>query len=538
MRILPYYIIHTFINSIKKLFKTWVAVFIAVCLCFGLIGGIVGATIGNSIEENSSYEETVDEEYQEAPITEQEKKEIIDFSRGGIALLVFIVILFCIYGGDKSGTKIFTMPDVNFLFPSPMKPQSVLLFKTVLQLGIAVVSSVYIIFQLPNLVINLGLNILACISIFIAYAFLLYYSRLTSVLTYTLTATYPRLKKYILPFVIVCIGLLIGIYFYFVKIEDLGYLKSALTICSFKPLEYIPVFGWLSGMIISCINGNIAGFICYFILNIAMMILLTVLIWRIPADFYEDAFSGANETFETLNAAQNGGNIIRKKERNEKIRRNEKMNGEGAAVFFTKTLYNRKRFSRLGIINKTSMTYLLFSFALTTLTSLLFDFKSPIPIGFTIAVLIFFRNMGNPIAAEMDKSYLYSVPEPSFKKLFYCLCSGSLETFLDLFPALLIAIIAIPEKTVHFVIWYLIWLSFDLFCSNVGLFTELILPSAIVPSIKAMIGLIIRMLTVIPGLIMLIIGCFSGAVYWYIFTVILNLLASVVLFLPCPAFLS
>ena len=166
MRVLPYYIVHTVINSIKKLFKTWVAIFIAICLGLGLVGGIIGVVVGTVVEDSSidsSAEEIVEEEDEIPEMTPEETEEMQSFITGGIALLTFIVILFSIYGGDKSGAKIFTMPDVNFLFASPMKPQSILMFRMILQMGVAIVSSIYLLFQLPNLTMNVGLSIKTCL---------------------------------------------------------------------------------------------------------------------------------------------------------------------------------------------------------------------------------------------------------------------------------------------------------------------------------------------------------------------------------------
>ena len=54
---------------------------------------------------------------------------IVEMVTGGVVILITLVSL---AGGDKSGSKIFTMADVNFLFPSPKKPQSVLMFRVVL----------------------------------------------------------------------------------------------------------------------------------------------------------------------------------------------------------------------------------------------------------------------------------------------------------------------------------------------------------------------------------------------------------------------
>ena len=539
MRILPYYVIHTFINSIKKLFKTWVAIFLAICLGFGIIGGIVGVAIGSAIpdEADTAIEEVIEEEDEDIPLTDEEKQDILSLCRGGIILIVLFVILMSIYGGDKSGTKIFTMPDVNFLFASPIKPQSVLMFRTVLQMGIAIISSVYILFQLPNLVLNLGLSIFACISIFLAYAFLLYYSRLASVLTYTLTATYRKIKPLVRPFVIGIFVILAAIYLGFVKIGQLDYFTAAVNMFSNSALEYIPVFGWIAGMIMSAVSGNITGFVFYILLTAVASIGLTVLIWKIPADFYEDALSDANQQQEVLNAAKTGETVKRKKERSAKISRNTEFTGDGAAAFFTKTVYNRKRFAKFGILTATSGTYALISLGLTAALSIVFDFKSVIPLGFVIFTCIFFRNMGNPKANETAKDFIYLVPEPPAKKLFYCMAGCVYETALDILPAFIIAAITIPNAIPNLILWYLVWLTFDIFCSSVGLFTELAIPAAVVPTIKAMLGIFIRMAAIIPALIMLIIGGAANMPLMFILTALLNIGVSALLFWLSSLFL-
>ena len=94
MRILPYYVIHTFINSIKKLFKTWVAIFLAICLGFGIIGGIVGVAIGSAMpdEADTAIEEVIDEEDEDIPLTDEEKQDILSLCRGGIMLIVLFGI--------------------------------------------------------------------------------------------------------------------------------------------------------------------------------------------------------------------------------------------------------------------------------------------------------------------------------------------------------------------------------------------------------------------------------------------------------------
>ncbi|MBQ5567269.1 MAG: hypothetical protein IIT35_05380 [Oscillospiraceae bacterium] len=56
MRLFGYYALHSFVNQLKKLFKTWVLIFIVVCM---LIGGLIGfgaATLSEMAEEQESIE--------------------------------------------------------------------------------------------------------------------------------------------------------------------------------------------------------------------------------------------------------------------------------------------------------------------------------------------------------------------------------------------------------------------------------------------------------------------------------------------------
>ncbi|MGM9637040.1 MAG: hypothetical protein ACI3YK_03535, partial [Eubacteriales bacterium] len=51
LQLIGYYIPHTFVNVIKKVFRTWIAILLAVFLVCGLFGGIIGVTLGVLISE-------------------------------------------------------------------------------------------------------------------------------------------------------------------------------------------------------------------------------------------------------------------------------------------------------------------------------------------------------------------------------------------------------------------------------------------------------------------------------------------------------
>ena len=536
MRILPYYIFHTIKNSLKKLFKTWVAIFLAVCLLFGVIGGIVGVTIGSFVDEStdSSVEETIEEEPLDSEMTADEILEMQSLIRGIIILISLLVILFSVYNGDKSGASIFTMPDVNFLFSSSVSPQSVLMFRTILQMGIALVSSLYLIFQLPNLILNVGLSVFTCISIIIAYFFLLYFSKITSVFTYTVTATYQKLRKFVRPVIIFAIVLILFSFYIYANHLNLNYFEAFLNLFSTLELQYIPLIGWISGMIFAAVNNEIAAFLVYMVLLIILAIISTVLIWRIKADFYEDALSGANEIQERLNVAQNLDTVKRKKERNPKIKRNGNIKGNGAIVFFTKTLYNRRRFAKFGFLTPTAITYSLVALVATFVLQHFFNLHSVLPLGFALLVFIFFRNFGNPIADEMSHDFIYTVPEKPTLKLWYSMLGGIYETVSDLILPLIISFVFLPSKALSLLLWFILWLSLELFCSSVGLFIEMVLPCSLASGIKASFALMLRMLVIVPGLILVLIGAFADMPWMLVITILINVIVSIILNLISP----
>ena len=91
MRMFLYYAFHSFINQIKKLFKTWVMVFIIICFVFGMGIGILAVTISDLAEKNkeeTEITETVDAPDEDAAEPEEEKPHII---RDGIGYDNFLV---------------------------------------------------------------------------------------------------------------------------------------------------------------------------------------------------------------------------------------------------------------------------------------------------------------------------------------------------------------------------------------------------------------------------------------------------------------
>ena len=96
---------------------------------------MIAAMLEDTVEENAA----ASAQTQEAPVSEKEEASlpisasaIIELAAGGAIMALFF---FEAISADKNGSKIFLPADVNLLFPSPMKPQSVLMFRLATQLG-------------------------------------------------------------------------------------------------------------------------------------------------------------------------------------------------------------------------------------------------------------------------------------------------------------------------------------------------------------------------------------------------------------------
>ena len=122
--------------------------------------------------------------------------------------------------------------------------------------------------------------------------------------------------------------------------------------------------------------------------------------------------------------------------------------------------------------------------------------------------------------------------------MFYVLLGGIAESALDLLPALVLSAIMMGANPIEAVLWYLLAVTLEAFCSSVGLFIEMILPTSIVPAIKAMLGMMLRMAAIIPGLIILATGfSLSYILIGVLITSVVNLAVSALLFAITPGFL-
>ena len=530
MRMFLYYAVHSFWNQLKKLFKSWVIAFILICFVVGAGIGILAVTISNLAEKNQAETEITEQVDQtdEDEDAQEEKPEsafkimirdeigyasFIELIAGG---LVIIILVLSVVNADKNAGRLFLPADVNLLFPSPLKPQSVMMFRIANQLGQMLVLGLYLMFQLPNLVLNLGLNIWAALALILGFCILNFFSTLMQLLFYLLGNISYTVKKMLRPALVTCLAVIAGLFFLYQRSSGLAMLVAAAKFFNAKGTRYIPIWGWLKGFCGAAAEQNLVETLTYFGLMVVGAIVLIYVIWSLRVDFYEDAMAKSEEVAELLEAARNQNSaftVKRKKDRSEKLKRDGLQKGWGASVFFFKNMYNRFRFAHFGIFTKTMEFYLITAVAVGLVCRLSLQTNNVMLLVAVFAALTFFRSLGNPLETDTKMSYFVLIPENTWAKLFYSLLSGLVNTALDMLLPMIVGALIMGANPLIAVAWIVAILSVDLYSTIVGAFINLSLPANAGLTIKQFVQIMFVYFGLLPDILVLSVGAALGHLY-------------------------
>ncbi len=572
MKLWGYYALHTFWNSIKKMFRsTVIAVIFGIIFIFAIFG-VVGAVAGIFIESEFSEELSTEEEasedesgeenregygdpeygyyndsgefiFYEDELTEEEVVQIMMVVEAIAAVIVLLILVFGARSGMKQGSDIFMMADVNFLFTAPMKPQSVLLFRLTFQMLTVFAGTLYLLFQIPNLVINLELSLGTCLVIYFSLILALIVQKVVSVGMYTYTATNEKVKKFVTP-IAIGIGIVLvaaTVLVYYITGDVWTTLEYTWASAWSR---YIPIIGWIKAIVFYAISGNevVAGI--YFVLTLMGIVGLTYLVWHMKADFYEDAMAGAQAREDLLLAAKENRKAVEVNTDAGKKKDKRKASSEvppildkanGVQVFFAKELLVRSRLARFGVVTTTMLWYFSIGTGLSWLNVFVFEIQNFALIGFIFMLVLFFRNYGNPIAEETAMNWLFLVPESPYKKVFYSMAAGTCATTLDLLPAMLAATIMMKLNPGVVLLWYVVLITMDFMLSGVGLLLEAIFPASALNVVKSMLQMVLKFAIILFIVVAILIGLAMGSLeLGLVINLVMNIVMGVATFLIYP----
>ena len=607
MKLWGYYAFHTFINSIKKMFRSTFIIIMACIIGIGVIFGFAGGVIGTVLEDELSSEYEGDETsregygdpeygmfdengkflffddlyeeglggydengdfiyYEDAleqnlgyydkngdfifyyeEMTEEDIAQLLLVVEAVAFVLVLLLLGFGAKSGMKQGSDIFVMADVNFLFTAPMKPQTVLLFRLTFQMLAVITGTLYLLFQIPNLVLNAGVPLSACLIIYGVLLLCFVFQKLFSVGTYTITATYPKVKKFVVP-VLIGLALIVGLWM------GTAFLSSGMNVwvtlensLASEWSNWIPIVGWLKAIVIFALEGNWGMTILFTILSFVGMAGLIYGIWHMKADFYEDAMAGAQAREDIILSAAENRKIVEvkadgtKKKDKRKVQENQKSlfgNAVGAMTFLTKEVIVRRRLARFGIVTTTMLWYLTICVGMALLNVKVFETADFTVTGVILMTVLFFRNYGNPIAQETSMNWLFLVPESPYKKVFYAMMAGSYASAMDLLPGMTIAMLLMKANPLTMLLWFVVLVTMDFMLSGVGLLLEALFPASAMEMVKASIQMMLKFVVIVLIVIAIVIGvALGGFEMGLIMTLLLNVILGGISFLIYPSML-
>ena len=556
MRLFLYYASHSLLNTLKKMMKTWVAI-IVIMIAFGGMIGIFGSLLdksSNKPDDTAIVLETDEDGDPAEEITVEEardgffaklmsehdltKETIVDFAISAIFLLILAINII----NAKNSNKIFLPADVPMLFASPMRPQSVLMFRLLCTLGTSLLVSVFALFQMPNLTINAGLSMWGAFSIIIVYVLSLMFSTLVQVIFYTITSKMKNGVANLNRFIAIVYGA-VGVGFaVFVTANKMNFVDGLFAYFASPKTHWVPFWGWLRAISYYAVTGDMVMSLIFLGIFVASCAILVLLIWKMKADFYEDAMFAAEHRAEQLEGAKRaarGSVATREKDRKENLDREGFHYGSGASVFFYKAVFNRFRFAKLKIFSTTMIVYTLVAgvaawFARTAP----FDDTFFIPAA-VLGLMAFYRTLGDPIREDTSRGFFILIPEKGFAKILYSLLGSLTVTAIDLLIPVIVSAILVQANPLSAGVWFLFILSISFFATTVGTFISLSLPDEVAKLVGTIIQMIFFYFGLAPSAVAVILGIMFGKLLLaVVIGAVINFAIGMLVTLLLPVFLG
>jgi hypothetical protein len=331
----------------------------------------------------------------------------------------------------ESGSSLFQLPDVNLLFVSPLSPKTVLAYGLARQTGKTVAGFAFLLFYSWMLVDNFGITVADVLLLILGSVLFLVAIQALALCLYCF-ANRGAVQRAAVKAGILAVPFLIILYVLYQSRDGLNFSVIYQTAAS-PVLDAFPVVGWIRGAVFALIVGNGALAGLYFALTAAFFALTILVLLKIDADYYEDVLSTAEKLFHVRRAIKEKRTVSLPTKK--KVGRTGIGRGWGASAFFYKHLMENRRGSRFAWIGSSTLMLLLVNAAVAVVMRVIVSVNGHHAAadavlfsgcGMSIYVM-FFQNMMGDWAKELEKPYLYMVPEDPFRKLFWAGLSTGIQ---------------------------------------------------------------------------------------------------------------
>ena len=344
--------------------------------------------------------------------------------------LMFVIL---VNSGFKNGASMFSLADVNLIFPAPIRPRTVLYYGLFRQLGTSLLLGVFLLFQYGWLHSLYGVGAGALVLIVVLYGVSVFLAQVAAMLAYSFTSASPRRRM----IVKTCVyGVLAAFVLAVVARAALsgGLTLDSLVSAADSPLfRLMPVAGWTAGILRGAMTGDMLMLGFYVLLTAAVLIVMVVIIARYNHDFYEDVLRTAEISHSAI-TAQKEGRVADSAPANVKVGKTGLGGGWGAsAIYFKHRLENRR--ARRWLLSPLS---LVFAAVVIGFAAFMRD-SGPLPVFMMAVYMQMFSEALSRFGMELTRPYIYLIPESAFAKLVAALREsirgGLVESLVVFVPA-------------------------------------------------------------------------------------------------------
>lgn len=337
----------------------------------------------------------------------------------GLTVLYAGMYLVLSYKGLSKGATLYTMADVNLLFPSPLSPKRVLFYGLVRQLGMALFMGFFLLFQYSWLHQLFGVGIPFLILLIGGYALTILGGQVTSMLLYTLTGNHTARRVWA-KVILFGLALLGAGYVGYQAMSAANPFEAAVEAVNSTVIQCFPVGGWLSAAASGIYEGNVLPVVLGLGGFAAFCGLAAWLISILNTDFYEDVLQATEISFSAVTASKEG-KINDPLPKNIKLGKTGLGKGAGADTFFYRLRLENRRASVFVFDTMTCIfIVVLWGVGFIYLKTMEGPDDALLTLFFTgLYMQLFTVGLGRWVR-ELLLPYIYLVPESPFQKLMAC----------------------------------------------------------------------------------------------------------------------
>ncbi|MBP7175020.1 MAG: putative ABC exporter domain-containing protein [Thermoclostridium sp.] len=340
--------------------------------------------------------------------------------------LIVIALYFSLKQGIEKGSSYFRFSDVNLVFTAPFKPSKVLLYGFIKHMGTSLLIVLFTVFQIPNVKNNFMLH---SYGIWVILLSVLLYSLLypiVGMLLYTFSSVSTK-RRTLTKRALDVLAVLFVVGFVVTVVKKQSLLDGAISYLNNDVFAWMPMIGQLRAIGIAAVYGIGPSFWLGVGILVVAIAAFVIVLYNSDMDYYEDVLDATDQIEQRIQAKRQGRDASLTQRKARKVKGG--FSGGGARVIFEKSLLEYRKTSYFLFFDKSSV--------IIALAGLGFKFLMPdgeSSIFFTLffsAYMLFFFIVQGKWPAELDKPYVFLIPESNGKKLLYTTLPENIKNLFD-----------------------------------------------------------------------------------------------------------